>query len=143
MNSKSVQIGLLILRIVLGVTFIAHGGQKVFGWWQGPGLSGFVSHLHQSGIPVPLAYLAAFTEFGGGLAVLIGLLTRLAALGLCCVMTVAIYQVHWVHGFFMNGAKGQGFEYPLALLAMALGLVFTGAGVLSIDHLLTRKRANL
>jgi putative oxidoreductase len=121
--------GLLFLRIGLGVVFFAHGSQKVFGWFGGPGLAATVGFMGQMGIPAPLAYLAAFTEFFGGLGVLLGLLTRTAALGLAITMLVAIFRVHLPHGFF---ADKQGFEYPFALLMIALALIATGPGRFSL-----------
>lgn len=120
--------GLLALRLALGVIFIAHGGQKVFGWFGGHGLANTVAGMGQMGIPAPLAYLAAFTEFFGGVAVVIGLLTRLASLGLAVVMIVAIAQVHLKNGFFL---ENKGFEYNIALLGMAVALVLTGPGRLA------------
>ncbi len=137
-KSTSHNLSLLVLRVIIGTVFIAHGGQKVFGWWQGPGLAGFVDHLHQTGIPVFLAYLAAFTEFFGGIAVLIGLLTRLSSLGLLIVMAVAVFKVHFSNGFF---SQNRGFEYPLTLLGIALSLLISGAGNFSIDALFYRKKS--
>ena len=121
--------GLLFLRIGLGIVFVAHGSQKVFGWFGGPGLAGTVGFMGQMGIPVPLAYIAAFTELLGGLGVLLGVLTRTAALGLAITMLVAIFTVHLPHGFF---ADKQGFEYPFALLMIALALIATGPGHFSL-----------
>jgi putative oxidoreductase len=121
--------GLLIVRLALGVIFFAHGAQKVFGWFGGPGLANTVGFFHGMGIPAPLAYLASFTELLGGIAVLLGLLSRLAALGLAVNMLVAIFHVHLSNGFF---AEHKGFEFPLALLAMSLLLVLTGPGRLAI-----------
>ena len=133
---QQADVAVLILRLVLGVTFLAHGGQKLFGWLDGPGLDGTVAFMGGMGVPAPLAYLAAFTEFFGGLAVLVGLLTRLAALGLAVTMAVAIVKVHLANGFF---ASAQGFEFPLALLAIALALVAYGAGRYSLDSLLASR----
>ena len=130
---------LLIVRVVLGVIFFAHGAQKVFGWFGGPGLRGVVSYFKQSlGVPAPLSVLAALTEFFGGLAMIVGLLVRPAAVGLIVVMLVAIATVHWRHGFFLNWSlepgKGHGFEMNLALIGMALAVLVGGAGALSIDR---------
>lgn len=129
--------GLLILRIVLGVIFIAHGGQKTFGWFGGHGIEGFAAHMSTMGMPAFMAYVAAYTELLGGIAVIAGLLTRLSALGITCVMIVAIWKVHGPNGLFLNimcePNKGHGFEFALALLGMALCLVFTGAGKISLD----------
>lgn len=129
--------GLLMLRLSLGVIFFAHGAQKVLAWWGGHGMEGFAQHVANMGMPSFMAYVAAYTEFLGGAAVILGLLTRLAALGLSGVMAVAIWKVHGVHGLFLNVMctpdKGHGFEFALALLGMSLCLVFTGAGKISLD----------
>lgn len=135
------QWGLLWLRIALGVIFMAHGAQKVFGLWGGHGLSGTVNFFQQNlGVPPILGYVACFTELLGGAAILLGLLTRLSALGLAAVMGVAIYKVHWVNGFFINWYNtpnvGHGIEYNVALMAMSLCLLFTGAGCISLDSIL-------
>ncbi|HLK55875.1 MAG TPA: DoxX family protein [Chthonomonadaceae bacterium] len=116
---------LLFLRIGLGVVFFAHGAQKVFGWFGGPGLANTVGFMGHMGIPAPLAYISAFTELLGGLGVLLGVLTRLASLGLAINMLVAIFHVHLANGFFAD--KG-GFEYPFTLLMIALALLAAGPG---------------
>src|ERR1044071_8393682 len=108
--------GLFLLRLIVGIVFIAHGSQKVFGWFGGPGLQGTVGFMGNMGIPAILAYTAAFTEFLGGIALILGLLTRVAALGLVIDMAVAIILVHLNSGFFAP----KGFEYPLSLGAVAL-----------------------
>jgi putative oxidoreductase len=133
---------LFIVRVVLGVIFFAHGAQKVFGWFGGPGLRGVIGYFKQSlGIPAPLTVLAALTELLGGLAMVVGFLVRPAAVGLIIVMAGAITQVHWRHGFFLNWAlepgKGHGYEMNLALIAMALAVLVGGAGILSIDRLIS------
>lgn len=130
---------LLVLRLALGIIFAMHGAQKVFGLIGGEGLlatvQNFQTHL---GIPPVLGYLVSLTEFFGGIALILGLLTRLAALGIGVTMGVAMWKVHWAHGFFMNWfgepGRGHGIEYNLALLAMALALVLTGAGKYSLDQ---------
>ena len=133
---------LFIVRVVLGVIFFAHGAQKVFGWFGGPGLRGVIGYFKQSlGIPAPLTVLAALTEFLGGVAMIVGFLVRPAAVGLIIVMVVAIAQVHWRNGFFLNWAlepgKAHGYEMNLALIAMALAVLVGGAGILSIDRLIS------
>lgn len=120
---------LLILRLALAAIFIAHGGQKVFGWFGGQGLAATAQSFSNLGISAPFAYLAAFTEFFGGVAVLIGVLSRLASLGLATVMLVAVYKIHWANGFFLSD---QGFEYNLALFAMSLALILAGPGRLAL-----------
>lgn len=130
----------LVVRLALGVIFFAHGAQKVFGWFGGRGLSATIDGFRQMNIPPAATMLAAFVECFGGLAVLVGFLTRPAALGLIGVMLVAIAKVHVAHGFFLNWSmtpgKGHGYEFNLALIAMALAILIGGGGVLSIDRLI-------
>lgn len=131
---------LLIVRVALGAIFFAHGAQKVFGWFGGRGLTETIAGFRQMGIPPAATVAAALVECLGGLAVLVGLLARPAALGLVVVMLVAIAKVHWRHGFFLNWGvtpgKGHGWEFNLALIAMALSVFVGGAGMLSLDRLI-------
>src|SRR5687767_8728420 len=127
---NAVDVGLFILRLALGIIFIAHGGQKMFGWFGGRGLEATVTGFTGMGIPAALGYLAAFTEFFGGVAVVIGLLSRLAALGLTVTMAVAIAMVHGKNGFFL---ADKGFEYNLALIAMALAVAIAGPGRIALS----------
>ena len=127
-----------ILRLVLGVVFFAHGAQKLLGWFGGPGLSGsmglFTGYLH---LPAPFAFLAIAAEFLGGLGLILGFLTRIAAFGIAVNMVVAIAMVHSSFGFFMNwtGAqKGEGFEYHLLAIAITAFLMIRGAGAFSVDR---------
>jgi putative oxidoreductase len=127
-----------ILRVLLGVVFFAHGAQKMLGWFGGYGFSGtmgfFTGMMH---IPAPLAFLAIAAEFFGGLGLILGFLTRIAAFGIAVNMLVAIAAVHGSFGFFMNwtGAqKGEGFEYHLLVLAITAFLMIRGAGAFSIDR---------
>jgi putative oxidoreductase len=127
----------VILRLVLGVVFFAHGAQKLLGWFGGPAFSGtmgmFTGYLH---IPAPLAFLAIAAEFFGGLGLILGFLTRIAAFGIAVNMLVAIAMVHRSFGFFMNWTgtrKGEGFEYHLLVLAITGYLMIRGAGALSVD----------
>ena len=130
-----------ILRLVLGVVFFAHGAQKMLGWFGGPGFHatmGFFAHL---GMPTPVALLVICTEFFGGLGLIIGLLTRIAALGIAGEMIGAIFMVHLANGFFMNwmgNQKGEGFEYHLLVIAMAAALLLRGAGAFSVDRALSK-----
>ena len=128
----------LIGRLVLGVVFFAHGAQKLLGWFGGPGFSGsiglFTGYLH---IPAPLAFLAIAAEFFGGLGLILGFLTRIAAFGIAMNMVVAIAMVHSSFGFFMNWTgtqKGEGFEYHLLALAITAFLMIRGAGAFSVDR---------
>jgi putative oxidoreductase len=128
----------LVVRLALGVVFVAHGAQKVLGWFGGHGLSATINAFKGMGVPAPAAALAAFIEFLGGLALLVGFLARPAAVGIIVVMLVAVAKVHARHGFFINFAgtpgKGHGYEFNFVLIAMALSILIGGAGVLSIDR---------
>ena len=132
---------LLIVRVFLGVIFFAHGAQKVFGWFGGPGLRGTIAYFKQAlGVPAPLSVLAALTELLGGVGMIVGLLVRPAAVGLIIVMLVAVATVHWRNGFFINWSlepgKAHGFEMNFALIGMALAVLVGGAGAWSIDRYL-------
>jgi putative oxidoreductase len=137
---------LTLARMVLGVIFFAHGAQKLFGWFGGHGLRATVSTFHdQLGIPVPLAYLAVAVEFFGGLGLIVGLLSRIAALGVAATMIVAMFQVHWQFGFFINwfgDRQGHGIEYHLLAIALAAIIIVHGAGAFSLDRALYRRFAS-
>jgi putative oxidoreductase len=126
----------LLMRLALGVVFIAHGGQKVLGWWGGYGASATIQGFAKMGLPPLLTIFVMTAELGGGLLLIVGLLTRLAALGIACVMLGAVFLVHYKVGFFMNWAgsqKGEGFEYHLLALGLAIALLIKGGGAMSID----------
>jgi len=131
-----------ILRLVLGVVFFAHGAQKALGWFGGYGFSGtmgfFTNIMH---IPAPLAFVAICAEFLGGIGLLLGLLGRVAAFGIAFNMLVAVLMVHWHFGLFANWAgnqKGEGIEFHLLALAIALAIMIKGSGALSIDRALSK-----
>lgn len=133
----------LLIRLPLGLIFLAHGSQKLFGLFGGSGLTQtFRIFEEKLGIPPIFTLLAIIAEFGGGLGVLSGFLTRVSAAGIASVMAVAIYKVHWANGFFMNTyclpGRGHGIEFPLALLGMALYLMVAGGGKWCIDRLIFR-----
>ena len=133
----------LILRITLAVVIFPHGAQKVLGWFGGHGFKGTMKFFTDSGIPAVLALLAIVAEFFGPFGLAFGLLTRIAAFGIACVMVVAIVTVHWPHGFFMNWSgnqKGEGFEYHLLVLGIAITLIIVGAGAWSLDGTLAGPR---
>jgi putative oxidoreductase len=136
--STSNDFTLTIVRLVLGVVFFAHGAQKMLGWFGGYGFHGTMGFFtQQMAIPAPLAFLAICAEFFGGLGLLVGLLGRIAALGIIVNMLVAIATVHHVNGFFMNWSgqqKGEGFEYHLLAIALAIVVVIKGSGAISIDR---------
>lgn len=119
-------LALLVLRVVLGAVMIAHGVHKVFG-----GMSHHVDMVRHLGLPGWTAYLSAGAELFGGILVLAGLLTRIAALSIAVDMAVAIAKVHWKNGLTGNG----GYEFPLSLCAIAFALIFFGAGPIAIDHI--------
>jgi putative oxidoreductase len=127
--------GLLLLRVVLGLTMAAHGTQKAFGWFGGHGMSGTSAWLGSMGFrPGRLqANALVLAEFGGGLCMAVGLLTPFAAAGIIGVMVVAIVTVHWVNGFFNTPG---GFEFNLLIATAAAALAFTGPGPVSMDNAL-------
>jgi putative oxidoreductase len=131
-----------VVRVMLGVIFFAHGSQKVLGWFGGYGLKGTVGYFVSTGLPLPVAYAVCFFEFFGGIGLLLGLFTRLAALAVITVMVGAIAKVHAPSGFFINWeltpGKGHGYEANLAFIAMGLACVIAGGGALSVDGLLVR-----
>jgi putative oxidoreductase len=127
-----------IVRIVLGVVFFAHGAQMALGWFGGAGLQRTVRIFReQLRIPAPLAVLSVAAEFLGGIGLIVGLLSRMAALGIAVVMVVALLAVHRKFGFFMNwyGDKlGHGIEYHILVLALALTVIIRGGGAFSLDQ---------
>jgi putative oxidoreductase len=119
-------LALLVMRLALGAVMVGHGYHKVFG-----GLHHHVQFVASLGLPGWTAYLSAFAEFFGGLLVLIGLFTRAAAFAICIDLAVAIAKVH-----FHNGLMGDhGYEFPLALAALAFALTFFGGGPIAVDHI--------
>jgi len=138
--STSNEFTLTIVRLVLGIVFFAHGAQKMLGWFGGYGFHGTMGFFTHMGIPAPFAFLAICAEFFGGLGLLVGLLSRIAAFGIICNMLVAIFTVHVHNGFFMNWAgqqRGEGYEYHLLAIALLLIVLVRGAGALSIDRALS------
>jgi len=130
----------IFARLTLGIIFFAHGSQKLLGWFGGSGWSGTIQFFEQSGVPAFLAILLIITEFFGGIAIILGFFTRLAALGLTIAMLVAIFKVHLPNGFFLNWFNvpnmGHGIEYNLALIGLSLSLLVWGAGNLSVDQMI-------
>jgi putative oxidoreductase len=133
----------LLLRLILGVVMFPHGAQKMLGWFGGYGFSGsmgfFTQQLH---IPAIFGFLAIVAEFFGSLALLAGFATRVAAAGIFTNMVVAVLTVHASVGFFMNWSgqqAGEGYEYHLLAIGIALALIIRGGGTASVDRALTRK----
>jgi len=140
--STSDDFAVTVARLVLGVVFFAHGAQKMLGWFGGYGFSGTMNFFTQMmHIPAPLAFLAICAEFFGGLGLLVGLLGRVAAFGIAVNMLVAIFTIHIHYGFFVNWfgqQKGEGFEYHLLAIALALVVMIKGSGALSVDRALSK-----
>ena len=126
-----------LARLTLGIVFFPHGAQKVLGWFGGYGLSGtFHAFTQQMHIPAVFAALAIAAEFLGSLGLITGFLTRIAALGIAVNMAVAVAMVHHANGFFMNwygNQKGEGFEYHILAIGLALIVMIYGAGKASVD----------
>ena len=130
------------LRLALGIIFIAHGSQKVFGAFNGPGFARYTS------FPAPFSFMrpgwlwmsaAAFAELIGGTLVFLGLFTRLGAFLIACVMITAMFGVHWRNGFFLSPTS-FGIEYVVALLGSALSLLIAGGGQASVDRMIGGRR---
>jgi putative oxidoreductase len=139
--STNNDVALTILRLVLGIVFFAHGSQKMLGWFGGFGFHGTMGFFTNMGMPAPMAFLIICTEFFGGLGLIFGLLTRIAALGIDGLMIGAIFMVHLQNGFFMNWMgtqKGEGFEFHLLAIGMAAALLLRGAGAFSLDRALSK-----
>ncbi len=127
----------LILRVPVGIILAAHGAQKLFGWYGGYGLEATGQWMASIGLEPGylMALLAGSAEFFGGLALVLGVLTRPAAAVSALTMLVAIFSVHFVHGLFISN---NGYEYALALFAATLALTFPGAGSYAVDNVLAK-----
>jgi putative oxidoreductase len=130
----------MVLRAGVGVMFAAHGAQKLFGVWDGAGLSGTAAFFAQIGLApaYPLAVLVALLEFAGGLLLIAGAFTTVTATVLALEMAVAAWKVHLANGFFLNWTiapgQGHGYEFSLVLVAALISLALTGPGALSVDE---------
>ncbi len=129
--------GITVLRIIVGIIFMAHGSQKLFGWFGGGGLAGTAQFMESLGLTpgTLMAALSGGAEFFGGLALVIGLLARPAAVALIGLLLVAIFSVHIHNGLFM---QNNGYEFALALLGGAVAVLFEGAGRASVDGAISR-----
>lgn len=123
-------LALLLMRLALGAIMVAHGYHKVFG-----GLHHHAQMVASLGLPAWLGYVSAFTEFFGGLLILVGLFTRVAALGVCLDLFVAIWKVH-LHNGLIGSPDRPGYEFALAAFALAFAIIFFGGGPIAIDHIL-------
>jgi putative oxidoreductase len=136
---------LTVLRLALGIMILPHGLQKTFGLFGGSGYSAtmaaFTGPMH---VPALFAFLAIMAEFLGGIGLILGLLTRVAAFGVACNMVVAIFQVHLANGFFMNWSgkqKGEGIEFHIIAIAICVALMIRGGGSVSADRALAARGA--
>jgi len=133
-----------IARLALGLVIFPHGAQKMLGWFGGPGLSAtYASLSSKAGLPGVVAGAVIFTEFVASLLLITGTFTRIAAFGIMSIMIGAILTTHLPNGFFMNWAgkqAGEGFEYHLLAIGLALVAIILGGGALSIDRMLTKRR---
>lgn len=136
-------LGAFVARLALGIVMFPHGAQKVLGWYGGMGLSPTFNAFRGIGFPAPLIVLIFAAEFLGSLGLVLGLLGRVAAFGVAALMLGAIWMVHGKFGFFMNwmgNQKGEGFEYHILALGLALAILIKGSGRWSLDRMLTREQ---
>lgn len=127
-----VGLGLLMIRLVFGLSFVGHGAQKLFGWFGGYGLKGTGGWLESIGIKpgVQMAVIAGLSELLGGLLFAIGFLTPVASLLILGTMVMAIIKVHGANGYW---STSNGYEYNLAIMAVVIGVAFTGPGQYALD----------
>lgn len=131
-----------VLRLALGVVMFPHGLQKTLGLFGGPGFHAMMAGFTAGGIPPVLAFLAICAESLGGLGLIVGLFSRIAAFGILCVMLVAVFKVNLAFGFFINWAgnqKGEGIEFHVLAIAIAIAILIRGGGALSFDRALSRR----
>ena len=141
MNTKDDTV-LTILRLLLGVVFFAHGAQKALGMFGGYGWTGTMGYFTSLGIPSIFGALAILAEFLGGISLILGFFGRIGAAGILVNMLVAIFMIHMANGLFMNWglavngtmAVGEGYEFHLLAIAIALAIVINGPGAFSIDR---------
>jgi putative oxidoreductase len=131
-------VGMLIVRLALGVVMFPHGAQKLLGWFGGGGFAGTMQGMTQMGLPAVVVFLVIIAEFFGSLSLITGFLGRVGAFGILCVMLGAVFLVHLKNGFFMNwgnvAGKGEGFEYHLLAIGIAIAIIVKGSGAFSIDR---------
>lgn len=137
-------VGLTVTRLALGIAIWPHGAQKLLGRFGGYGYRGTMGYFTKTmGFPAPLGFLAIIAEFFGGLGLVLGLFSRVAALGVGSVLAVAAWRVHRPHGFFMNwfgNQEGEGYEYFILGVGSALAVLAKGGGAFSLDRALARDR---
>ena len=133
----------LILRLTLGIVIFPHGAQKLLGWFGGGGFSATLQGMTSMGLPAVIVFLVIVAESFGALGLIAGFLTRFSAFGISMVMLGAIFTVHAKVGFFMNWfgqQQGEGYEFHLLALGIALALMLRGGGKLSVDGALSNKQ---
>ena len=133
-----------IIRIVLGLILLPHGAQKMLGWFGGYGFNGTMGFLTgTAGLPWIMAFLVIAIEFFGAIALIVGFATRIVAVGIISLFTGIIATSHLQNGFFMNwygNLKGEGYEFHLLIIGMAIALLVSGAGKWSVDYALQKKK---
>lgn len=135
-------VGRLIVRLALGLVMFPHGAQKLLGWFGGAGFTGTLQGMTGMGLPMAVVFLVILAEFFGSISLITGFLGRVGAFGILCVMLGAIFMVHLQHGFFMNwygNQKGEGIEYHILAIGMALAILVKGSGAFSIDRSMSDK----
>ena len=137
-------VSMLLLRLLLAIVFFPHGAQKIFGWFGGNGFHTTMgAFVDKAGIPYVFAFLAVMAESAGVLALFAGLFTRVAALGIALNMIICASANHVKNGFFMNWfgtQQGEGFEFHILAVAIALALIISGGGRWSIDGMISRQK---
>jgi putative oxidoreductase len=135
---------LTLMRVVVGIVIFPHAAQLLLGWFGGYGYHASIAGFAHEGIPPVFGFLAIVSEFFGSMGLILGFMTRVAALGIAVDMVVAILKVHLPNGFFMNWfgtQKGEGYEFHLLALALLIAIVVKGAGAFSLDRVVTRSLA--
>jgi putative oxidoreductase len=133
----------LVLRLTFGCVIFAHGAQKVLGLFGGPGAEKTLELFSSMGFAMPVALFVMAAEFAGGIALVLGLFTRIAALAIAVDIGVCAYVNHLQHGFFMNWfgqQKGEGIEYHVLVVGISLALMIAGGGIFSLDRMISRKK---
>ena len=127
----------MLARLALGIVVFPHGAQKVLGWFGGSGIDGALGFYTSMGVPAFLGWIAMTIELVGGIALIVGILGRVAAFAVALDMVVAVIQMHWMVGFFMNWdgqLRGEGFEFHILAVTLALIVIIRGSGALSLDR---------
>jgi putative oxidoreductase len=136
--------GLFFGRIALGIVMFPHGAQKVLGWYEGPGYEKTIQiFTGKMQFPMALVILLMITEFAGSICLILGFFSRIFAFAIGASMAICAYMNHLQHGFFMNwfgNQKGEGFEFHILVVGLALALVVSGGGAMSLDRALSQKK---